>query len=113
MASGLIAGSALVVFSFSTIWELSLSIMILIGLGQTFRMTISSTLLQAYAEPEYRGRVMSIYSMQWGLMSVVTFLAGVLAEIFPVQWVLGSLSMLLIAGSVLAIFFIPSFRKLD
>ena len=107
ISSGLIAGSALVVFSFSTIWALSLSIMVLIGVGQTFRMTISSTLLQAYSEPEYRGRVMSIYSIQWGLMSVVTFFAGVLVEAFPVQWVLGSLSMLLIAASVLAIIFIP------
>ena len=113
MSSGLIAGSALVVFSFSTVWELSLGIMVLIGVGQTFRMTISSTLLQAYSEPEYRGRVMSIYSIQWGLMSVITFVAGVLAETFPVQWVLGSLSMILIAASVLAIIFIPSFRKLD
>jgi MFS family permease len=113
MGSGLIAGSALVVFSFSSVWELSLGIMVLIGVGQTFRMTISSTLLQAYSEPEYRGRVMSIYSIQWGLMSVITFLAGVLAEAFPVQWVLGSLSMLLIVASVLAIIFLPSFRKLD
>ena len=51
MSSGLIAGSALVVFSFSAIWGLSLGIMPLIGLGQTVRMTISSTLLQAYTEP--------------------------------------------------------------
>ena len=64
-------------------------------------------------EPEYRGRVMSIFSMQWGLMSVITFIAGVLAETFAVQWVLGSLSMLLIIASILAIIFIPSFRRLD
>ena len=113
MVSGLIAGIALVVFSFSSIWGLSLSTMIFIGLSQTFRMTISSTLLQAYSEPEYRGRVMSIYSIQWGLMSVVTFFAGVLAEAFPVQWVLGVLSMLLIVLSILAIVFTPSFRRLD
>jgi MFS family permease len=113
MGSGLIAGSALVVFSFSTLWELSMGTMVFIGLGSTFRMTIGSTLLQAYAEPEYRGRVMSIFSMQWGLMSVITFIAGVLAEAFAVQWVLGSLSMLLIIASILAIIFIPSFRRLD
>jgi len=113
MGSGLIAGSALVVFSFSTIWGLSLATMVFIGLGQTFRMTIGSTLLQAYAEAEYRGRVMSIFSMQWGLMSVITFFAGLISESAPIQWVLGSISMLLIALSFLAIVFIPSFRKLD
>jgi MFS family permease len=113
MSSGLIAGSALVVFSFSSIWGLSLATMVFIGLGQTLRMTISSTLLQAYAEAEYRGRVMSIFSMQWGLMSVITFFAGLISETAPVQWVLGSISMLLIALSLLTIIFVPSLRRLD
>lgn len=113
MSSGLIAGSALVVFSFSATWGLSLATMVFIGLGQTFRMTIGSTLLQAYAEAEYRGRVMSIFSMQWGLMSVITFFAGLISEEAPIQWVLGSISMLLILLSALAIVFIPRFRKLD
>ncbi|MCK4863624.1 MAG: MFS transporter [Dehalococcoidales bacterium] len=113
MASGLVAGMALVVFSFSATWALSLSVIIFIGLSHTFRMTIGSTLLQARAEPEYRGRVMSIFSMQWGFMSVCTFVAGILAEYIPVQWILGSLAMLLIALSALAIVFIPSIRKLD
>jgi MFS family permease len=113
MSSGVIAGSALVVFSFSATWGLSLATMVFIGLGQTFRMTIGSTLLQAYAEAEYRGRVMSIFSMQWGLMSVITFFAGLISEEAPIQWVLGSISMLLILLSILAIIFIPRFRKLD
>ena len=113
LGSGLIAGTALVIFSFSTIWGLSLGIMVFIGLGQTLRMTIGSTLLQSYADAEYRGRVMSIFSMQWGLMSVITFFAGILAEVVPIQWILGSLAMFLIVLSILAIIFIPSIRKLD
>ena len=113
MASGVVAGMALVVFSFSATWALSLSIIVFVGLAQTFRMTIGSTLLQAYAEPEYRGRVMSIFSMQWGFMSVCTFIAGLLAEYIPVQWILGSLAMLLIILSALVLIFIPSIRKLD
>jgi len=113
MASGLVAGTALVVFSFSTTWALSLTIMVFMGLSHAFRMTIGSTLLQAYAEPEYRGRVMSIFSMQWGFMSVVTFIAGLIAEVIPVQWILGSLAMLLINLSVLALIFITSIRRLD
>ena len=113
LGSGLLSGTALVAFSFSTIWGLSLGIMVFIGIGHTFRMTIGSTLLQAYADPEYRGRVISIYSMQWGLMNVCTFFAGVLGEAVPVQWVLGSLAMLLIILSILAISFVPSLRKLD
>ena len=113
LGSGLIAGLALTSFSFSTIWGLTMGTMVFIGLAQTFRMTIGSTLLQAYSAPEYRGRVMSIFSMQWGLMSVITFFAGILSEVVSVQWVLGSLALFLIALSILALIFIPSIRKLD
>lgn len=113
LASGIISGTALVVFSFSTVLDLSLAVMVFVGLGQTLRMTIGSTLLQAYSSGEYRGRVMSIFSMQWGLMSVCTFVAGVLAEFFRVEWILGSLAIILIAAAVLSIGLVPSLRKLD
>jgi len=113
LGSGLIAGGALIAFSFSTIWGLSLGTMVFVGFSQTFRMTISSTLLQAYSEPEYRGRVMSIFSMQWGLMSIFTFIAGILSETVSVQWVLGSLAMLLVALSILSLVFVRNIRRVD
>ena len=113
LSSGLVAGTALVVFAFSSSWGLSLSVIVFIGLSHTFRMTIASTLLQSYAEAEYRGRVMSIFSMQWGFMSVITFIAGLLAEVVPVQWVLGGLATLLITLSILALTFVSSLRNLD
>ena len=113
LTSGLVSGLALVGFSFSSIMVLSILIMVFVGLAQTFRVTIGSTLLQAYSEPEYRGRVMSIFHIQWGLAGFCTFLAGVLSEVIPVQWVLGSLAMILIVLSIIAVMVIPSIRKLD
>jgi len=113
LGSGLIAGIALISFSFSTIWGLSLGTMIFIGFAHSFRMTISSTLLQAYSEPEYRGRVMSIFSMQWGLMSVFTFIAGILSEVVSVQWVLGTLAMILVALSILSVLFVRGIREVE
>jgi MFS family permease len=113
LGSGILAGAALIVFSFSSRWILSLGVLFFIGLAQTFRMTIGSALLQAYTQDIYMGRVMSILNMQWGFMSLCTFVAGILAEVVPVQWVLGSLAMLLAAMSTLAVIFVPSIRKLD
>ena len=84
-----------------------------VGLSQTFRMTIGSTLLQAYTEGVYMGRVMSILNMQWGFMSICTFIAGMLAEVAPVQWVLGIMAMLLSVLSILSFIFIPGIRKID
>jgi predicted MFS family arabinose efflux permease len=113
LGSGIIAGIALVVFSFSSRWTLSLAFIFFVGLSQTFRMTIGSTLLQAYTEGVYMGRVMSILNMQWGFMSICTFVAGMLAEVAPIQWVLGSMAMLLSVLSILSFIFVPGIRKID
>ena len=45
LASGVIMGLALVSFPFSTSWYLSLGLMVIVGLGQTGRMTLGNTLL--------------------------------------------------------------------
>jgi MFS family permease len=113
LASGLVSGLALVIFAFSSSWVLSLVIIVFVGLAQTIRGTIGSALLQSYTEAEYMGRVMSIFMVQWGVMSLCTFLAGVLAELVSVQWVVGGLAIVLIILSVLSISFFPKIRKLD
>ena len=114
IASGILSGIALVIFSFSSHLYLSLVVIFFIGLAQAFRMTIGSALLQAYTEGAYMGRVMSILNMQWGFMSLCTFLAGVIADRgVDVQWVLGSLAILLIIISLAFLFFSPSIRKVE
>ncbi len=111
--SGAILGLALAGFSFSSIWLLSLALMTIIGFGQTGRMLLSNALLQSYSEESYRGRVMSIYLMESGISTVGVFFAAILAEGVGVQWALGSLSILLLAGCILGIFFQPQVRHLD
>jgi MFS family permease len=113
LASGLVSGIALLIFAFSSEWTLSLTLVVFLGLGHTFRGTIGSALLQAYTESEYMGRVMSILSLPWGFMSVCTFIAGVLAEVVPVQWVIGGMATMLIVLSILSMSFFPGIRKLD
>jgi MFS transporter, DHA1 family, staphyloferrin A biosynthesis exporter len=113
LSCGLISGIALVFFAFSGNYALSLGIMVFIGLGQTIRGTVGSALLQSYTKPEYMGRVMSILMLQWGVMSLVTFAAGLMAEVMPVQWVIGGFAIILIAVSAFAIVMSPRIRSLD
>jgi sugar phosphate permease len=109
LSSGILAGLALIVFSFSAIMAVSMVVIFFIGVAQSFRNTIGSALSQSYTENQYMGRVMSIMNMQWGLMSICTFVAGVLAEVIAVQWILGSLSILLV---VLSATFLGAFKNL-
>ena len=113
LASGLLLGVSLASFSFSTSWYLSLALIVFVGLGQAGRMTLANTLLQYYVEDEYRGRVMSIYLMEFGLAGFGTFAAGLLAEAFGIQWTIGGFAMVLGFLSILALVFIRRIRELD
>ncbi len=111
--SGLLLGLSLAGFAFSTSWPLSIALMAVIGLAQTGRMTLSSTLIQSYVDNEYMGRVMALYMMQFGFASLSTFLAGILAEGVGVQWAVGSLAILLTVLTVGVIAVAPRIRKME
>ncbi|MBA7697428.1 Enterobactin exporter EntS [subsurface metagenome] len=113
LASCLILSVALVGFSFSTSWYLSLGLIVFVGLGQTGRMALANTLLQYYSDEEYLGRVMSFYMMEFGLMSFGAFAAGVLAEAMGVQWAVGGFATVLVFLSILALVFVPRLRRLE
>ncbi|MFC2006848.1 MFS transporter [Chloroflexota bacterium] len=113
IVSSLILGIALACFSFSRSWYLSLVLIALVGLGTAGRQSLGSILLQCYTKSEYLGRVMSLYMMEFGLMSLGTFTAGLLTELIGVEWTLGGFAMTLSLLSILALVFAPRLRKLD
>ncbi len=69
-------------FSFSRVYVLSLLFLILGGLGLVVFSTFNQTLLQLNLENEYRGRVLSLYTMVQGLNPFGSLLLGYVAE----QW---------------------------
>jgi MFS family permease len=76
-------------------------------------MALANTLIQYYTDPEYRGRVMSIYMMQFGLTSFSAAIAGVIAETVDIQWVIGGFAMTLTAVTLCTIAFAKRLRQLD
>jgi MFS family permease len=112
LCGGLLAGLSLLVFAFSSLWTLSLVVMVFFGLSQTFRNTIGNALLMTCADAGFMGRVMSLLNMQWGVMAFTTFFAGLLAGVFSIQWVIGGMAMLLIVVTLLFMLFCPGIRKL-
>jgi len=113
LGSSVLLGVALTAFSFSSSWHLSLGLIVLVGLGQSARGSLSNTLIQYYVDNEYRGRVMSILMMQFGLTSFSSFLAGVTADVVGVQWAVGGMAMILILFSLLALLVMRRIRTLD
>lgn len=95
LLSGIVMSVPVIIFSFSTSWYLSLFMMPLIGLGPTMHGTLTNTLIQYYADPDYRGRMQSFTAISMGLASIGTFIAGILSDAVGVQWAVGGMAMLL------------------
>jgi MFS family permease len=113
LVSGLIMGIALMSFSFSQWWYLSLALMFFVGLGQTGQMALGNALIQYHSDANYRGRVMSFLMMGFGLASLGTFFGGILAEAVGIQWSIGGLAMALVLISIMMSLFSTRLRKME
>src|SRR5262249_25891209 len=73
LGAGLVLGLAIVGFSLTTVYVVALPVVVVLGFGQAGRMAIGQTLIQPYASDEYRGRVVSVWFMEFGLVQFGTF----------------------------------------
>jgi MFS family permease len=104
--SGVIMGVAVLIFAWSKSWYLSLFMMAIIGIATIMHMTMTVSLIQHYAERNYRARVQSFVTMSAGLAGFGTFIAGTLSELVGVQWAVGGLAIFLTVMSLIYILFI-------
>jgi predicted MFS family arabinose efflux permease len=111
--AGLIMSVALVGFSFSSRWYLSLFLIIFIGLGSSGQMALGNSLIQYYSDATYRGRVMSFFMLGFGFSSLGAFFAGMLAEGVGVQWSVGSMAIVLVIVTIVVLATVSRIRKLD
>jgi MFS family permease len=111
--AGLIMSMALIGFSFSKMWYLSLFLIVFIGLGSSGQMALGNSLVQYYSDATYRGRVMSFFMLGFGFSSLGAFFAGILAEGIGVQWSVGSLSIVLLIATIVVMAMVSRVRKLD
>ena len=113
LLSIILGGGALIIFSVTGSYLIALLFFIPLGLGHSGRMALSNTLLQTYTEDAYRGRVMSVYMMEWGFMFVGVFLVGVLADYTGVQWAVGGGAGLVVVIGLYYLIFTSRIRRLD
>ncbi|MFC1814618.1 MFS transporter [Thermodesulfobacteriota bacterium] len=113
LISLLLVAIALVCFSATSSYLLALITFVPLGLGQSGRMAMSNTLLQSNTDDSHRGRVMSVYMMNWGITMVGVFFISILADIIGVQLAVGGAAGLLAIIAVYYLFFTPQIRHLD
>ena len=83
--SSLIFSLALILFSLSKVYLLSLIALALVGWGSVTAMAITNTLLQTIVSDEFRGRVMSVFMFTFaGILPFGNLFSGALAHIWGV-----------------------------
>lgn len=73
-------GVSIVAFAFTDSAWLSFPLLLAIGAGQSLRNSLSNVLSQTYVDDAYRGRVMSLVSMQMNAAQLGTFAIGMASE---------------------------------
>ncbi|GMU39764.1 MAG: MFS transporter [Chloroflexota bacterium] len=112
MLSSILLAASLIAFSASSWFWVTAVVLIIVGVGQAGRMSLSQVLVQTYSEEEYRGRVQSIYMMEMSIVNVGTFLVGLLANVVGPQWAIGGTSVAMLVFVVGIWFFVPKMRQL-
>lgn len=97
LASSLLLGIMLIFFAWSENYWLTCGILVIVGVGQAGRMSLSNVLVQSYSDDIYRGRVMSIYMMEFGLTMLGTSAVALFADVVGPQWAIGATAVALIA----------------
>jgi MFS family permease len=103
-------------FVFSLIHWLPLSLFVLMGIGGALILVVNliNSLIQTRVSDELRGRVMSIYSLTFfGTMSIGSLLIGEIAGFFNEQTALALGSIILLLGAFLFWYFVPTIRKMQ
>ena len=96
MAGSFISGLSLLGVAVIPIYMLAVLFMVPLGLGDASRRTIIMTLIMEKSEERYRGRVMSIFMLNFGLMPLGVLPAGVISDLFGGQVAIGILAVMLI-----------------
>lgn len=103
---------ALILFSLSSVYGLSLALLVLVGIGSMSNINVGTVMLQMGTPRELQGRTMSLWT--WGIS--LSFLGalpiGALAEVYGAPVVMaGSASIGLLCGVLLMIWYAAHTRR--
>ncbi len=116
-ASGILSGLVLLSFAatshFAPVFTTGLAILVVVGVIQAARMTLTSSLMMEYTTQEYRGRVMSIFGLNMGLMPAGVLPVTLVAERHGAPMALGIMAGILIFVAIVILIASPRLRQLQ
>ena len=99
-------------FGFSTVYWLSLVLLVPMGFAQTSQMVLNNTLLLANSPERVRGRVMSVFQMTGSSLSFTIVPMGALALLVGAPVIVQFVGGMLLTGGILLTAVTPVLRRL-
>ncbi len=113
LAGSCISAIALMLVAAIPVYYTAAGLMVLLGLGDAGRRTLNQALIMEEVDDEYRGRVMSVFMMNFGLMPLGVLPAGALAEEFGGRFAVMLLGVLLMLTTLAVLVTQRRLRELD
>ena len=113
LAGSFISAIALMLVAAIPLYYAAAGLMVLLGLGDAGRRTLNQALIMEEVDDEFRGRVMSVFMMNFGLMPLGVLPAGALAERFGGQFAIMILGALLLLTTTAVLVTQRRLRALD
>ncbi|MDE2860172.1 MAG: MFS transporter [Chloroflexota bacterium] len=115
--SGILSGLVLLSFAatsyFVPMFATGIAILVVVGMIQASRMTLTSSLMMEYTNQEYRGRVMSIFGLNMGIMPAGVLPVTLVAERLGAPVALGIMAGMLILVAFVILLASPRLRQLQ
>ena len=113
IAASFMSGVGLVLIAAIPVYSAAAVIMVLLGIGDSGRQALNQTLIIELASPEYRGRIMSLFMLNYGLMPLSITPAGYLTDYLGGQTVIGFMGVALICVMVFVLLTQARLRRLS
>ena len=110
LSTGITRGMMLILFAISRIFYLSLAIRLFMGIASSVSLTLRSSLYQLYTTDELRGRVTSLYLMNFAPLSLPMSAA---AEVLGASLTVGVGGLFSMAFYTAVAVLLPKFRRLS
>ena len=113
LVASALSGVALMLVAAIPIYYAAAGFMVLLGLGNAGRRTLVQSMVMEESDESYRGRVISLYMMNFGLIQLGVLPIGVLMDVFGGQLTLGVMAALLLAVTAVALGTQKQLREAD
>ena len=114
MAAGFSFPVVLTLFSFTTIYPLSLILAVGLGVGFMVEFTIINTLLQTRVEDNLRGRVMGLYTLTFfGFAPLGNLAIGALSQAIGLSYAMTLFALVSLLLTVIVVQKVPQIRSLS